>query len=65
MPVLEAIPASLAPLLSGGISEGRIHVAVATDLLAHGGFGEEWLVVTDDHVRVYAAGDPASSVRRA
>src|SRR5713226_3138861 len=40
-----------------------IVIAVAADLTLQGAFGEEWLVVTKDHLLVYQPGDDRPSLR--
>jgi ATP-binding cassette subfamily B protein len=53
MSLLETIPASLDQALKRQ-KVGEPAIAVATDLMLDGRFGEEWLIVTDEHLRVYS-----------
>src|SRR5690349_8338782 len=52
MPLHEDVPAFLRTTAGAGDADRPI-VAVATDITLQGAFGEEWLVVTGDRLRVY------------
>ncbi len=55
MPLIEKLPASLEAILNESQAMHPVYVAVATDLTLTGAFGEEWLIITDDSLRVYAS----------
>ncbi len=55
MPLMEELPAPLAALLKPELESGAILAVAATDLLPDGAFGEEWLVLTADRLRVFSA----------
>jgi ATP-binding cassette subfamily B protein len=59
MSLIETLPASLEPLLTGG----ELVAAMATDLDVQGRFGEEWLILTPVALRVYAANGNGFSPR--
>ncbi len=58
MALIEVIPIPPARLLNGQGS--RVVVAVVSDLTIDGRFGEDWLLVTEDRLRVFGAGDHES-----
>src|SRR3954463_807064 len=62
MPIIEPIPRSLEEKL-GSTNGERLIAAVATDLSPAGLFGEEWLVLTTNRLRVYAGGNHDSAPR--
>ncbi len=55
MPLLDPLPAFLESQVAPALASNTLLAAVSTDLDAHGRFGEEWLVVSDDTLRVYDA----------
>lgn len=57
MALIEIHPAPSEALLKGVAS---VEIAVMTDITLAGAFGEEWLVVTADHLRVYSSNDKAA-----
>lgn len=57
MALIEVMPPPPEGLLNGRGS--RVVIAVATDLSLQGTFGEEWLVVTEEKLRVYPPGNTA------
>ena len=66
MAYLETLPANLAAALKRQGEADPIQVAASTDLTLDGLFGEEWLIVTPDALRVYpglTAGDAAPAPR--
>jgi ATP-binding cassette subfamily B protein len=61
MPLIEPLPKPLEAALKDKIAAGKVQVAVPTDLTLQGDFGEEWLIITDDILRVYSS--PAAPPR--
>ena len=61
MPLLEDLPAPLAARLKPELNSGAILAVAATDLLPDGTFGEEWLVLTADRIRVFSAPSEATA----
>ena len=56
MPLLERLPPQLRTVLKlGAGDDAGLRIAIATDLRPDGQFGAEWLVVTEDRVRVVGA----------
>jgi hypothetical protein len=55
MSLTETLPPALETAIRSKSDGSPIQVAVATDLTLQGIFGEEWLIITDDMLRVYAA----------
>jgi hypothetical protein len=60
MPLIEPLPRHLRTAL--GLSESgeeSLTIALAADLTLNGSFGEEWLAVTADRLKVFGAALPA------
>src|SRR5687768_6883709 len=55
MPLIDLLPKPLEEKLASAIAADGVTAAVSTDVDPLGRFGEEWLVVTPTHLRVYAA----------
>jgi len=61
MSFIEKIPRSLEPELTQ--AEGAVQCALGADLTPAGRFGEEWLVITDTRLLVYAANGEGFAIR--
>ncbi len=59
MALIETLPPALDAVLKNQATSGSLQIAVATDLTLRGAFGEEWLIVTDSTLRVYASAGAA------
>jgi hypothetical protein len=53
VPLIEPLPLPLEDALAKDGSRAALVAGVATDMSAAGRFGEEWLVLTPDRLRVY------------
>ncbi len=61
MPLIEELPVALAARLKPELDAGAILTAAVTDLLPDGRFGEEWLVLTADRLRLFPAPDASGA----
>jgi len=55
MSLVEQLPESVAAL-AGAPADGRLTIAIRSDLNLHGAYGDEWLLVTQDRLLVCAGG---------